>query len=50
MMDIFSSTSGSFYVMCDILPNFSYIQSKMNNNHPKLDGCGYPFLEGYFEV
>ena len=32
------------------MTHFSYIESKMNNNHPKLDGCGHPFFEGYFEV
>ena len=32
------------------MTHFSYIESKMNNNHPKLDGSGHPFLEGYFRV
>ena len=25
------------------MTHFSYIESKMNKNHPKLDGCGHPF-------
>ena len=32
------------------MTQFSYIESEMNNNHPKLDGCGHLFLEVYFEV
>ena len=27
------------------MTHFPYIESKMNNNHPKLDECGHPFLE-----
>ena len=53
MMDLFPSTFGSFILMCDILPNLDEndnIESEMNNNHPKLDGCGHLFLEVYFEV
>ena len=55
-MDIFSSTFGSFILTCDNLPNLDendtlfYIENEINNNHPKLDGCGHPFLEVYFEV
>ena len=25
------------------MTQISYIESEMNNNHPKLDGCGHPF-------
>ena len=53
MMDLFSFTFGSYVIFFQIWMNithFSYIESKMNSNHPKLDGCGHPFLEGYFEV
>ena len=29
---------------------FLYRESKKNSNHPKLDGCGHPSLESYFEA
>ena len=56
MMDLFSSTFGTFILMCDTLPNLDendtlFLNREQNEQYSsKVGWCGHRFLEGYFEV